>query len=77
MKYAVYEDPHHSFDNFSVADIEYADTVDPGGISTWSGDLSGFRNHGGKLLAYHGSSDAVRLFRGQILYVLTWTISSS
>jgi len=49
-------------DGFSVADLEYADTVDPVGISTWSNvvdGLSGFRNKGGKVITFHGTRDPV------------------
>jgi hypothetical protein len=59
MRYAIYNDSLHSFDKFGVSDIEYADTINPGGISTWNGNFSEFRNKGGKLLTYHGRSDAV------------------
>jgi len=50
------------FDGFSVSDIEYADTVDPVGISTWSNAVKGlgeFRDKGGKVLTYHGTRDPV------------------
>jgi len=51
------------FDGFSVSDIEYADTVDPVGISTWSNTANGlgeFKDKGGKILSYHGTRDPVR-----------------
>ena len=60
MKYAIYNDSNHNFLNFTVSDIEYADTINPGGIATWSGDFSAFRDRGGKFLTYHGRSDSVR-----------------
>ena len=47
------------FDNFGVADIEFADTINPGGISTWNVDLSAFHDRGGKIVAYHGRGDEV------------------
>jgi len=59
FKYAIYNDPEHSFQGFGVLDIEYADTINPGGISTWNGDLSRFRSQGGKLLTYHGRRDFI------------------
>ena len=46
-----------------MADLVYADTVDPVGISTWTNSLQGlaeFKNKGGKLLTYHGTRDPVR-----------------
>ncbi|KAF9648960.1 tannase and feruloyl esterase [Thelephora ganbajun] len=59
-KMAVYGDPTRSLANFSVADIEYADSVDPVGVSTWENALQGlaeFKRKGGKLLTYHGTRD--------------------
>lgn len=50
-------------DNFSVADIEYANKVDPLGISTWSNAVDGlgkYREKGGKVLTFHGTRDPVR-----------------
>lgn len=47
------------FDNFGVADIEFADTINPGGIATWNGDFSAFHDRGGKIVAYHGRGDEV------------------
>ncbi|KAF8207912.1 tannase and feruloyl esterase-domain-containing protein [Mycena galopus ATCC 62051] len=49
--------PEHDFSNFGLADIELMDKINPGGIATFNGDLSAFRNIGGKFLTYHGSRD--------------------
>jgi len=57
FKFAIFNDSSFSFDNFSVKDIEFSDTINPGGIATWNGDLSPFRNRGGKILTYHGRRD--------------------
>ncbi|KAF8518084.1 tannase and feruloyl esterase [Gautieria morchelliformis] len=57
FRFAIYNDTNFSFENFSVADIEFADTINPGGISTWNGDLSAFQNRGGKIISYHGRRD--------------------
>jgi hypothetical protein len=35
------------------------DTINPGGIATWNGDLSAFRDRGGKLVVWHGRRDPV------------------
>ncbi|KAJ7848054.1 tannase and feruloyl esterase [Mycena olivaceomarginata] len=47
----------HDFADFGLADIELMDQINPGGVATFSGDLSTFRNRGGKFLTYHGSRD--------------------
>lgn len=49
------------YDDWGVKDIEFADAINPGGVATWDGDLSEFRNNGGKLISYHGRSDGVRI----------------
>jgi hypothetical protein len=61
MKYAIYNDSTRTDENFSLSDIEYADSINPGGVATWDGDLSKFRSRGGKFLTYHGGRDGVRL----------------
>jgi hypothetical protein len=35
------------------------DTINPGGIATWNGDLSAFRDRGGNLVVWHGRRDPV------------------
>lgn len=57
FKFAIFNDSNHSFDNFSIEDIEFADTINPGGIATWDGHFEAFRNRGGKMLTYHGRQD--------------------
>ncbi|KAJ7137062.1 tannase and feruloyl esterase [Mycena epipterygia] len=47
----------HDFSNFGLADIELMNEINPGGIATFNGDLSTFRNRGRKFLSYHGSRD--------------------
>ncbi|KIJ56014.1 hypothetical protein M422DRAFT_219295 [Sphaerobolus stellatus SS14] len=56
-RFAIFNDSNHSFDNYSLNDINFADSVNPGGIATWNGDLSAFEKRGGKLITYHGRSD--------------------
>ena len=49
-------------DFLTVADLEYADTIDPAGISTWANAVEGlgqFRNKGGKVITFHGTRDPV------------------
>ncbi|KAF8510909.1 tannase and feruloyl esterase [Gautieria morchelliformis] len=55
--FAIFNDTAHSFDNFGVADIELANAINPGGITTFNGDLSAFMKRGGKFLTYHGRQD--------------------
>jgi feruloyl esterase len=33
------------------------DEINPGGVATFEGDLSAFRDRGGKFLTYHGRID--------------------
>ncbi|KAG6877613.1 hypothetical protein C0993_005617 [Termitomyces sp. T159_Od127] len=56
---AVFNDTSYDFSNFSLEDIALADSINPGGISTFDGDLSGFRDRGGKFLTYHGRQDGL------------------
>lgn len=56
-KYTIYNDSSHTFDNFSISDILFADKINPGGIRTWDGDLSEFKKKGRKFLTYHGTRD--------------------
>jgi len=56
-RFTIFNDSNHSFDNYSVEDIEFADTINPGGIATWNGNVSAFADRGGKLITYHGRRD--------------------
>ncbi|KAH0579445.1 hypothetical protein H2248_002309 [Termitomyces sp. 'cryptogamus'] len=57
FKYAIYNDTGYDFSNFSIQDIALADSMNPGGISTFDGNFSEFRDRGGKFLTYHGRRD--------------------
>ncbi|KAF7365752.1 Carboxylic ester hydrolase [Mycena venus] len=56
-RYAVLNVTEHDFTNFSLQDVELLRQVNPGGIATFDGNLSAFRDRGGKFLTYHGRRD--------------------
>ncbi|KAJ7249443.1 tannase and feruloyl esterase [Mycena rebaudengoi] len=56
-RYVILNITDHDFTNFGLADIALFDKVNAGRISTFDGDLSAFRNRGGKFLTYHGRRD--------------------
>ena len=60
LKYVVYNDSSYDFSNYGLADVMRLHAVDPGELSTFSGDLAAFRARGGKLISYHGRKDDVR-----------------
>ena len=57
MTYVVFKGQGFNFSTFSVDDIYKAQKLDPGQISTFSGDLSAFKARGGKFITYHGRRD--------------------
>ncbi|KLO15211.1 tannase and feruloyl esterase [Schizopora paradoxa] len=57
FKLVIFNDSNYDFDSFGVKDIEYGVSMDPGGLSAFSGDMSAFKARGGKLLTYHGRRD--------------------
>ncbi|KAI5122859.1 hypothetical protein M0805_003152 [Coniferiporia weirii] len=59
MKYVVHNDPNYKYSAIGLADIALADKLDPGQISTFSGNFSTFRARGGKLISFHGRSDEI------------------
>ncbi|KAJ7676158.1 tannase and feruloyl esterase-domain-containing protein [Mycena rosella] len=59
-RYVVLNVTTHDFTNFGLSDIVLFDEVNGGDIATFDGDLSAFRNLGGKFIAYHGRRDPGR-----------------
>ena len=59
MRYVVANDVNYDYSQFWIDDIYAMDALDPGSISTFDGDLSAFRERGGKLISYHGRADPV------------------
>lgn len=57
----IYNDPSWDPTTFNALDIAYADSLDTyhGNISTYAGDLSAFKNRGGKVITYHGQTDPI------------------
>lgn len=60
-RFVVLNNSNFNFRNFGLNTIELGDRIDPGGIETFSGDLSSFEARGGKFLTYHGRRDQVYL----------------
>ncbi|KAF7342770.1 Carboxylic ester hydrolase [Mycena sanguinolenta] len=56
-RYAVLNVTEHDFTNFGLQDIALFNEVNPGGSATYDGNLSAFRDRGGKFLTYHGQRD--------------------
>jgi feruloyl esterase len=56
-KYVVYNDADLDATKLGLQYYLDSRSLDPYNISTWSGDLSAFRDRGSKLLTYHGLSD--------------------
>ncbi|KAJ7078443.1 tannase and feruloyl esterase [Mycena belliarum] len=59
LKYVVLNVTDYDIDNYALQHHVLMDTINPGGISSFDGDFSAFRDRGGKLLTYHGRADAV------------------
>ncbi|KAF7347232.1 Carboxylic ester hydrolase [Mycena venus] len=56
-RFAVFNDPEFNTSVLTPAEIDFAWDLNPGGINTWSGDLSKFKARGAKILHYHGQQD--------------------
>ncbi|KAF7289851.1 Carboxylic ester hydrolase [Mycena indigotica] len=59
LRYAVFNDTEFDLQRLDEAHLRVIDHIDPGGISTFNGDLSAFRNRGGKFITYHGRMDPI------------------
>ncbi|KAJ7152596.1 tannase and feruloyl esterase [Mycena crocata] len=57
IKYAVLNVTEFDSSEYGLEHSILMDEINPGGISTFDGDLSAFRNRGGKFLTYHGRMD--------------------
>ncbi|CAI6097697.1 unnamed protein product [Clonostachys chloroleuca] len=54
---AIYNNSDWTENNFTLSDLDYALSINPGGVNSNSRDLSRFYKRGGKVLAYHGLVD--------------------
>ncbi|ORY71320.1 feruloyl esterase B precursor [Pseudomassariella vexata] len=68
FKYQIYNDTKWDFTQFSYADVQKADELDPGQATADDFDLSPFKQQGGKLLMYHGTADNLVPTGGSIYY---------
>ncbi|KAI6354089.1 hypothetical protein MCOR25_008758 [Pyricularia grisea] len=59
IKYVVMADPSFDLTKFTPDLWTKGDELNPSNIATTKGDISAFRDRGGKLLHYHGTMDSV------------------
>ncbi|KAJ7735593.1 tannase and feruloyl esterase [Mycena olivaceomarginata] len=57
LHYAVLNDTEFDFREYGHEHAVLMDEINPGGVAAFDGDLSAFRNRGGKFLTYHGRID--------------------
>jgi feruloyl esterase len=53
----VYNNPSWNPAALTLGDVSFAQELNPFGVNTWNGNLSTFKESGGKLLHYHGMQD--------------------
>jgi len=72
---AVFEDPHWDWRSFDIdRDVSVADDKTASTLNSYNPDLRSFRDHGGKLIQYHGWGDAAIAPRDSInFYEKVWT----
>ncbi|KAJ7336239.1 tannase and feruloyl esterase [Mycena albidolilacea] len=57
LHYAVLNDTEFDFREYGHEHAVLMDEINPGGVAAFDGDLSAFRDRGGKFLTYHGRID--------------------
>jgi feruloyl esterase len=70
FRYIVYEDITWNPTSFTLQDVMYAIQKDRDGVQldTFDGDISAFRDRGGKVLHWHGTADPLLVSRTSDLY---------
>ena len=68
MKYMIFQDPEWDYSEYTFDTFRQDSTKVARILNATSPDLSAFRNHGGKLLMYHGWSDMALSAFGSIQY---------
>ncbi|KAK7464292.1 hypothetical protein VKT23_006459 [Stygiomarasmius scandens] len=59
FRFVVHSNPSLDVHTLGEADWELAEQLDPFNICTFKGDISAFKERGGKLLTYHGQADSL------------------
>ncbi|KAF8189820.1 tannase and feruloyl esterase [Mycena galopus ATCC 62051] len=59
LQYAVLNDTSFDFRQYGAEHVALMDAINPGGVATFDGDMSAFRDRGGKFLTYHGRLDQI------------------
>lgn len=67
-RYVIYNNPSWDPTTLGLKDWVAADQLNPFNAATWEGDLSQFRQRGGKLLHYHGLQDQIITSENSIRY---------
>ncbi|KAJ7336236.1 tannase and feruloyl esterase [Mycena albidolilacea] len=57
LQYAVLNDTGFDFREYGLEHAVLMDEINPGGVAAFDGDLSAFRDRGGKFITYHGRKD--------------------
>lgn len=55
----IYNDTNWDYTQFTYADVQVADEIDPGNATADDFELAGYRERGGKILMYHGGADSL------------------
>ncbi|KAK7063616.1 carboxylic ester hydrolase [Favolaschia claudopus] len=58
-RFAIFNDPSFNATFLTPEEITFGWNLNPGGVNTWSGDLSHLKNRGSKILHYHGQQDTI------------------